>query len=252
MADYISPVFSTGEEVDEALTAGLNAYDGLSGKQDALSSAQLAAVNSGISTALVSQIGTNATDISTLQSGKVDVESGKQLSTNDYTNEEKQELLALIDGGAKNHATITDFTATLWQQIPIEPIGGTIHLHIGGYSSTDTDTTTFLANFQYSDGTTSGKSLTKGAVDVEYDLANYTLTRIDIYASDNWNHSSGDDVTVSELMVCSKAAWDISQTYQPYRPSYQELYERILALEGGGTASLMANNTNEINENESV
>jgi len=39
-------------------------------------------------------------------------------------------------------------------------------------------------------------------------------------------------------MVCSKAAWDISQAYQPYRPSYQELYERILALEGGGTASL--------------
>lgn len=40
-------------------------------------------------------------------------------------------------------------------------------------------------------------------------------------------------------MVCSKAAWDISQAYQPYRPSYQELYEHILALEGGGTASLM-------------
>ncbi len=32
-------------------------------------------------------------------------------------------------------------------------------------------------------------------------------------------------------MICSKAAWDISQTYQPYRPSYQELYERVVALE---------------------
>lgn len=190
MADYISPVFDTGEEVDEALTAGLQS---------------------------------------------------------------KAAVVELVDGGSKNHAKVNDFTATLWQKVEISPIGGIIHLHIGGYSSTDTDTTTFLANFQYSDGTTSGKSLTKGAVDVEYDLANYTLTRIDIYASDNWNHSSGDDVTVSELMVCSKAAWDISETYQPYRPSYQELYERILALEDGGTASLsMANNTNENERNESV
>lgn len=49
-------------------------------------------------------------------------------------------------------------------------------------------------------------------------------------------------VTVDRLvfkpMVCSKAAWKISQRYQPYRPSYQELYERILALEGGGSNSL--------------
>lgn len=31
-------------------------------------------------------------------------------------------------------------------------------------------------------------------------------------------------------MICSKAAWDISQAYQPYRPSYQEMYDMILAL----------------------
>lgn len=34
-------------------------------------------------------------------------------------------------------------------------------------------------------------------------------------------------------MICSKADWDISQAYQPYRPSYQELYEMVLALQGG-------------------
>lgn len=32
-------------------------------------------------------------------------------------------------------------------------------------------------------------------------------------------------------MISTKAEWDISQTYQPYRPSYQELYERVVALE---------------------
>lgn len=32
-------------------------------------------------------------------------------------------------------------------------------------------------------------------------------------------------------MCCTKAEWDISHAYQPYRPSYQELYERVIALE---------------------
>lgn len=44
--------------------------------------------------------------------------------------------------------------------------------------------------------------------------------------------STIDNLTIRP-MICSKAAWDISQTYQPYRPSYQELYERVLALEAG-------------------
>ena len=32
-------------------------------------------------------------------------------------------------------------------------------------------------------------------------------------------------------MVCLKAAWDISQEYQPYRPTYQELVEMVEALQ---------------------
>ena len=32
-------------------------------------------------------------------------------------------------------------------------------------------------------------------------------------------------------MICTKAEWNISQQYAPYRPSYQELYERVVALE---------------------
>lgn len=34
-------------------------------------------------------------------------------------------------------------------------------------------------------------------------------------------------------MICTKAAWDISHAYQPYRPSYDEIIARIEALEGG-------------------
>ena len=44
-----------------------------------------------------------------------------------------------------------------------------------------------------------------------------------------------DGTTINNLtfkpMVCSKAEWLASQAYVPYRPSYQELYERVKALE---------------------
>ena len=43
------------------------------------------------------------------------------------------------------------------------------------------------------------------------------------------------DDLVFRPMVCSKAAWDISQAYQPYRPSYAELYEMVKALQGGSS-----------------
>ena len=36
---------------------------------------------------------------------------------------------------------------------------------------------------------------------------------------------------VFKPMLCSKTAWDISQAYQPYRPSYDEIIARITALE---------------------
>jgi len=36
---------------------------------------------------------------------------------------------------------------------------------------------------------------------------------------------------VFKPMICTKAEWNISQQYAPYRPSYQELYERVVALE---------------------
>lgn len=36
---------------------------------------------------------------------------------------------------------------------------------------------------------------------------------------------------VIKVMLCTKAAWDVSQEFIPYCPTMQELYQRILALE---------------------
>jgi hypothetical protein len=37
--------------------------------------------------------------------------------------------------------------------------------------------------------------------------------------------------TVVKPMICTAAAWKISQSFQPYRPSWQEMYDMILALQ---------------------
>lgn len=61
-----------------------------------------------------------------------------------------------------------------------------------------------------------------------------------------------DGTTVDDLvfrpMVCSKAAWDISQTYKPYRPSYAELYEMVKALQGGSNSISSVQSTAQLTE----
>ena len=89
----------------------------LAGKQATLTTEQLAAVNSGIDSTKVGQIATNTTDISSLQDtvgNKVDKVTGKDLSSNDYSDTEKSKL-AGIEAGAEvnvqadwNQATSTD------------------------------------------------------------------------------------------------------------------------------------------------
>ena len=57
-------------------------------------------------------------------------------------------------------------------------------------------------------------------------------TATNIYVSLRVQSSFSGTITFKP-MICSAAALAISSAYQPFRPSYQELYERVLALEGG-------------------
>lgn len=58
--------------------------------------------------------------------------------------------------------------------------------------------------------------------------AGYYTARIRIESGQNV------DGLIFKPMLCTKAAWDISQAYVPYRPSYDELVARIEALERAG------------------
>lgn len=62
------------------------------GLQDKLTTAQQKAVDSGIDNTKVGQIDTNTANISNLNTNKVDKVAGKSLSTNDFTNEYKTQI----------------------------------------------------------------------------------------------------------------------------------------------------------------
>lgn len=211
MADYISPVFDTGQEVDEALTAGLQS---------------------------------------------------------------KSALVDIVDGGAKNRLPFNDLAV-----IKTMNTGGTWVDNVYTWNGI-----TFTINSDFSvtaDGTATGGNAVlvlsrTGGFSIEEGSwilsgcpeggsgSSYSIA-IAGTVSDTGNTAEFTSVTnklvriyvisgttadglIFKPMICSKAEWDISQAYQPYRPSYQELYERILALEGGGTASLSMASPQSIEE----
>lgn len=192
------------------------------GKQNTLTTAQLAAVNSGIDSTKVKQIETNKNNIS----------------------KDDAALVELVDGGAKNRWKITipstlptGFTATF------DTDGGLILNGTAGGTAL-----TFATFIQFH----AGETVVLSGCPADGSDDSY---RLDILRGDNTNSCYGDPVIASGFaettyqvririaanytcnnlklfpMVCTLAAWKISQTYQPHRPSYQELYDMVKALQ---------------------
>jgi hypothetical protein len=211
MADYISPVFSTGQEVDEALTAGLQSK-----------SALVELVDGGAKNRLPFN------DLAVIKTKNTDGTWNDNAYTwNGITFTINSDFSVTVDGTAAGGNAVLVLSRT--GGFSIEE-GSWV---LSGCPEGGSETTYNIAIA----GTASDTGNT-----AEFTSVTNKLVRIYVIS----------DTTVDSLtfkpMVCSKAAWDISQVYQPYRPSYQELYERILALEGGGTASLSMASPQSIEE----
>ena len=144
---------------------------------------------------------------------------------------DKTALIEIVDGGAKNllesaEQQISE-TRLISFNISIPP--GKYVIYVGEYSSTDTDDTRAQAYFFDSNGNTCSSRFIQTKANGMYQEVTVSeqTDHLSIYASDNYSHSANDTVTVAKVMVCTKADWDISHTYQPYRPTYQELYDTL-------------------------
>ena len=183
-------------------------------------------------------------------------------------------LAELIDGGGKNRLPITSVDS-LKQLNTYGTWENNVYTHSSGVVFTVNDDMSITAN-----GTASGANAVfiismRGGFSIE--AGNWILSgcpsggststyNITIAGTTSDTGTTGRFTSCSKVlvriyvisgttadnltfrpMVCSKAAWDISQRYQPYRPSYAELYAMVQELQGGSslnsvqsTAQLMA------------
>lgn len=200
-------------------------------KQNVLTTSQLAAANSGIDSAKVAQYD----------------------STTELEAEDRAALVELVDSGAKNIADMSKSTFTSTQKDGVTVTLSGDSIISSGNSGTGTN------NFfnVYFKSTTDAliPSGTWVAALIGTGIDNFRIEVYDNTKSDMvkgefgqalkftiGNGATGSYVRITtkpstdctgsfKLLICSPAAWDISQTYQPYRPSYQELYEMVKALQ---------------------
>ena len=171
------------------------------------------------------------------------------------TDEDRTALAELVDGGAKNlcNTDQSDIVKATYWHVPIRSIpAGDYVVSFGSLSSTDTDATTCNVRLGRASGSLYDSNQCERGSNVHVDVhIEDTADYLRIYYSDTNTHSTGDSITASNVMLCSKAAWQISKTYQPYRPSWQEMWDAIQALQNGGNRALtMQMKPTEITEPE--
>jgi hypothetical protein len=164
--------------------------------QTKLSSAQLSAVDSGIDSPKVAQIESNKNDISLIT----------------------PELIELVDNGAKNLINAPSGSGTRWTDITCNLPAGEYVLSFSELSTTWEAPTN--NSIQVGFFTESYSSVTSNYVYIDLDAKVLKVTTLDtakiirVYASPT--SVTGKTITYRDAMVCTEAAWNISQAYQPY------------------------------------
>jgi hypothetical protein len=157
-------------------------------------------------------------------------------------NKQLAALVELVDSGAKNRMPVASGSNTeqsdTWFSAPISLPAGDYVVFFEDFYSSNTDNPrkgriAFLdgtasqnptASFQYVDYDNTGHA-TNAAVEVT--INNNDTATIRFYPAQTYAASTGDTVSFTNCMVCSKAAWEISHKFVPYCPSLSELYAMI-------------------------
>lgn len=135
-----------------------------------------------------------------------------------------------MDNGSKNAAQTSDGGAdsgTSWATVSANLTANTQYIiSFASLTSDDTDSTTIQIRFYKEGGADKYIQVDRGSnVSAEFTLSADT-NFVRIYKADSNTHGSGDTMSFSGAMICTKAAWDISHAFVPYRPSMSEMYEK--------------------------
>lgn len=244
----IEQLNDNADTIDAALKANADAIES---KQDALNTAQLAAVNSGIDSDKVEDIDENrAALVEIVDSGAKNVVYFSEVGTN------SSHGTTYVSNGV-TFTLNPDFSITA-ERTATSTVDSSCNLRIG------------TGSLYVDDYCTGGYVLSgcpEGGGESTYSLR--ALRGNDYRVTDTGegavlpDKGANSSIYINMLvmatfegtitfkpMICTKAAWGISQDYQPYRPPYQELYERVLTLEqaNGITRSIQATPTSTANE----
>lgn len=137
-------------------------------------------------------------------------------------------LVELVDSGAKNLSQWNSGTSTgsqtIGSQIPLTTSG---NLVVSFQSNVSTGYIT-LGFKNANNETLLAQQINNSGTKIQEIAVPSGVAYFNIVSSVNASYT--------KFMICTKAAWDISHAYQPYRPSYQELCDRVAALDDRVTA----------------
>lgn len=151
--------------------------------------------------------------------------------------EDRASLVELVDGGDKNK--FTKAADSVSSSSPWLDISGLTNILAGvsyvmsfeNLESSDTERTTIQIRFSNSSYEFYIQCPKGQNVNVSF-TSQQDITAVRIYKSDTYAHGAGHTMSFSGAMICTLADWKISQTFQPYRPSWQEMYDRVSTLDG--------------------
>lgn len=151
-------------------------------------------------------------------------------------------MIREVDNGKKNFLMTNNGSnpsGSSWIDIPVDLQSGEYVIHFDSLTSTDTDATTcqcicFGPNYEESSGwyhLSRGNDITSSFIVTSH------ASMIRLYPSDSYAHSSGDTVTFTNAMLCTRNDWDISTRYMPYKIDPDNTYKNILRPTLTGTFS---------------
>ena len=131
-------------------------------------------------------------------------------------------VVELVNDGEKNLAPVNNGSNSSgsWLDIPLVLEPGNYVLYIVELTSTDTDANTCqvgLFDSSWGNVLPSYPQLSRGEGVIQELTVGSKSATLRIYCSDSSAHGSGDTVTITNLMVCTKAAWDASHDYISYK-----------------------------------
>lgn len=135
------------------------------------------------------------------------------------------ELIEMLDNGPKNLVNMPNKTISkngyAFDKTPIPSLPAGTYVFV--FSKSNVSAMSF-ALFDANDNKVADLSPTSSPLEF---TTTGTATKVSIWI----NKSGSGSATISNMMICTKKAYSLSSTYVPFRPSYQELYDRVVALE---------------------